>query len=118
MNPRSLPHTSPLEVVILAGGASARMGRDKSRLRLGRWTLVGILRRAGRAAGFRTRVVRRDRVPGCGPLGGVWTALQSSRTAGTLFLGCDMPFVTPRLIRLVARAAGGGGGGCLFSRGA
>jgi len=91
-----------VEVVILAGGLSSRMGRDKARLRLGGRPLLGWVRAAARASGWRVRVIRRDLVPRCGPLGGVWTAFQRSRVRRLVFLSCDMPFVSPALIRAVA----------------
>jgi molybdopterin-guanine dinucleotide biosynthesis protein A len=45
------------------------------------------------------RVIRQDHVPRCGPLGGVYTALVTSHASAILFLSCDMPFVTPDLLR-------------------
>lgn len=95
-----------VEVFILAGGLSTRMGRDKARLRLDRRTLLAWVRAAARATGWPVRIVRRDRVPRCGPLGGVWTAFQRSRADRLVFLSCDMPFVTPGLIRAVAERRG------------
>ena len=98
----------PVEVFILAGGLSARMGRDKARLRLRGRTLLAWVRAAARATGWPVRVIRRDLVPRCGPLGGVWTALGRSRAERLVFLSCDMPFVTPELIRAVAQRKGRG----------
>lgn len=92
------------EVCILAGGLSSRMGRDKSRLRLGRKSLIGHIRATARGMGLPVRVIRRDLIPRCGPLGGIYTALKTSRAARVLFLSCDMPFVSEQLLgELLAR---------------
>lgn len=40
-----------------------------------------------------------DRVPGAGPLGGVWTALAASPSPLVLVLACDLPLVTGALAR-------------------
>lgn len=95
-----------IEVVILAGGLSTRMGRDKARLRLHGRTLLAWVRAAARATGWPVRVIRRDLVPRCGPLGGIWTGFQRSHAPRLVFLSCDMPFVTPELIRTVAERQG------------
>jgi molybdopterin-guanine dinucleotide biosynthesis protein A len=97
------PKAARWEICILAGGLSTRMGRDKSRLRLGSRTLIGHARHAARAVGVPVRVVRRDVVPRCGPLGGVLTALERTRADAVLFLACDMPWVSVALLRLVMR---------------
>jgi len=86
------------EICILAGGLSSRMGRDKARLRLGRRTLLGHVRALGQNMKCPCRVIRRDLLPRCGPLGGVYTALKTTRADAVLFLACDMPFVSPRLL--------------------
>ncbi len=88
-----------LEVVILAGGQSSRMGQDKARLRLHRRSLLAHARASGRELGVAVRVIRRDRIARCGPLGGIYTALKSSQAKSVLFLACDMPFVRPALLR-------------------
>jgi molybdopterin-guanine dinucleotide biosynthesis protein A len=99
---RASPRALRVGIAILAGGLGTRLGRDKARLRLGRRTLVGHLRAAARGLGLPVRVIRRDRVPRCGPLGGVFTALKAGRADAQLFLACDMPFVpTAWLARLV-----------------
>src|SRR5258707_2282700 len=80
------------------------MGRDKGRLRVGGQTMVGLVRKAAAGAGFPVRIIRRDCVPRCGPLGRIYTGLKSTRAEVVLFLACDMPFVSAELIRfLVAR---------------
>lgn len=88
----------PVEICILAGGLSSRMGRDKSRLRLGRRTLLGHVRTVARETGWPVRIIRRDLVVRCGPLGGILTALRTSRAQNVIFLACDMPFVSPQLV--------------------
>ena len=114
MNPRrtkpaqaSQSHRTPFRVgvCVLAGGLSTRMGssRDKAALRLGGRTLLSHARRTALAAGLEVRVIRRDAVPRCGPLGGILTGLGTSRGSAEIFLACDMPFVTPGLLRRLAR---------------
>jgi molybdopterin-guanine dinucleotide biosynthesis protein A len=51
--------------------------------------------------GFPVRVIRRDRVPRCGPLGGVYTALATTQSEAVLFLPCDMPFLGTEAVRCV-----------------
>ena len=74
------------------------MGRDKSRLRLGKVSLLTRLRSLARTLQLPARVIRRDLVPRCGPLGGIFTALKTTATDATIFLSCDMPFVTTSLL--------------------
>jgi molybdopterin-guanine dinucleotide biosynthesis protein A len=93
----------PAEICILAGGFSKRMGRDKSRLRIGPTTMLGTIRKAARATGLPVRVIRRDIVIKCGPLGGVYTALKTTRAEIVLFLACDMPLVSAEFIEFLLR---------------
>jgi molybdopterin-guanine dinucleotide biosynthesis protein A len=93
-----------ISVSILAGGLSSRMGRDKARVRLGQRTLLAHARRATKELSLPVRVIRRDLVPRCGPLGGVFTALKTSRADAELFLACDMPFVSVALLKRLLRA--------------
>src|ERR1700733_13460686 len=91
------------EICILAGGLSRRMGKDKARLRLGQRTMLALIRAQARATGLPVRVIRRDAVPRCGPLGGIVAALKTTRVEAVLFLACDMPFVTAELLEWVLK---------------
>jgi molybdopterin-guanine dinucleotide biosynthesis protein A len=93
-----------LEACILAGGLSSRMGREKSRLHLAGRTMLARVRAAVKPLGLPVRVIRRDLVPRCGPIGGIYTALRTTRANTVLFLPCDMPFLTTELLRFFVTA--------------
>jgi molybdopterin-guanine dinucleotide biosynthesis protein A len=93
-----------LEACILAGGLSSRMGRDKSRLHLAGRTMLARVRAAVKPLGLPVRVIRRDLVPRCGPIGGIYTALRTTRANTVLFLPCDMPFLTTELLKFFLTA--------------
>ena len=92
-----------IEICILAGGSSSRMGRDKSRLRIGGRTLLAHIRGTAKMLGLPHRIIRRDLVVHCGPVGGIYTALLTSGADATLFLSCDMPFVSAGLLEMLVR---------------
>lgn len=113
-----------LHGLLLAGGRSSRMGRDKASLVLG----SGGLTQAGRSLGLLRHFcgpvflslrdgqpipsgagdapVLRD-VPGvAGPLSGVLAALREAPGAAWLVMACDLPLVGPGVLaRLAARYA-------------
>lgn len=92
-----------VNVCILAGGLGTRMGRDKAQVRLGRRTLLGHVRQAAAATGWPVRVIRRDIVARCGPLGGILTTLHQSRAQTLVFLSCDMPFINTNWLKRLVR---------------
>lgn len=116
--PKSVPRSAPklrrsespakarpsLEIVILAGGLSRRMGRDKASMRLGRASILTHVRRAAGRVGVPVRILRHDRVPRCGPLGGVYTALRATCHTAVMFLACDTPFLPPEIPDRVRRS--------------
>lgn len=106
-----------LEVCILTGGLSTRMGSDKARLRFGRRTMLSIIRDTAGTLQCPDRVIRRDAVPRCGPLGGVFTAMKTTRADAVLFLACDMPLVSPALLRRMIRASRSGRTAVFAARG-
>jgi molybdopterin-guanine dinucleotide biosynthesis protein A len=112
---------------ILAGGKSSRMGASKPLLDLGGETLLTRTVRlaapfAERCSGIGSAELRahtqarvlEDAWPGCGPLGGIATALNLEMNLAernlasqtwNLILACDMPYLTPEwLCYLIARA--------------
>ena len=97
--------------VVLAGGRSSRMGRDKAMIEIDGRTLldraldvlqphvddllvIGDPLKHGHVGPF----VFPDDVPGIGPLGGISTALHYALHDRVLVLACDMPHVTGQLI--------------------
>jgi len=107
--------------VILAGGRSSRMGRDKALLTLGGEPLIARLVRRF-SAWFRQVVVVTntpeayafldvpmvgDRIPGLGPLAGLEAGLRASRYEHAFFCAVDMPFVSEALVRFMVESAPG-----------
>ena len=80
------------------------MGRDKSRVLLEGRSLLTHTRSRVEELGLPIRVIRRDTIAPCGPLSGIYTALQSSRAEAELFLACDMPFLSAALVRRILDA--------------
>jgi len=97
-----------LTLVIQAGGESRRMGEDKAlKPFLGRPLIVHLLERlAGiadevlvttnrpQAYAFLGVRLARDRVPGRGALGGLYTALAEASQPLVAVVACDMPFAS------------------------
>lgn len=92
--------------VVLAGGGSRRLGRDKCRIEVGEEDLVTRtvrllknfcpdVRLVGRYASEHGLDIPscRDEFPGIGPLGGILTALKRSGSKACLVLACDLPFL-------------------------
>ncbi len=97
---------APLIIFILAGGRSSRMGRDKSRLLLGGKTFLQRVIGTARHLDVPVELITDDDTPGLGPIGGVATAFNRFRFQRALFLSCDMPLITPELLRQFAEARG------------
>jgi molybdenum cofactor guanylyltransferase len=106
-------------LVILAGGLSRRMGRDKAALPAGEGTLIEHLARrlapvvdetiiAGGSAGHTLAGVTAvdDRYPGLGPLAGIHAGLLAARFPLVWVVGCDLPDVDPGLAALLCGLAG------------
>jgi molybdopterin-guanine dinucleotide biosynthesis protein A len=109
-------------LLVLAGGQSRRMGRPKALLPVGATTLIeSIVTRLAPefdhllvAVGdpgsvpdrLRTHLVR-DLHPGAGPMAGVEAGLAASPFDLVVAVACDMPAVTPSLLRRLVTEAGG-----------
>jgi molybdenum cofactor guanylyltransferase len=106
------------EGFVLTGGQSSRMGRDKALLPFDGATLLEqIAARVRAAAGSVTLIgsperyaglglpVAADLIEGCGPIGGVYTALKISQAPWNLIVACDMPAVTTGFLAGLLEAA-------------
>jgi molybdopterin-guanine dinucleotide biosynthesis protein A len=108
---------------VLAGGASARFGRDKALVEIDGKPMitrmcelladvayeVHVVAAPGKYASLGIESVA-DRWPGDGPLGGIITALMSAAETDAgrewnLMIGCDMPFLTREWLSYLAARA-------------
>ena len=105
--------------IVLAGGASRRMGADKATLVVDDAPLLTRVVRALRAAGADDVLVvggdpaaadaaggrfEADRWPGEGPLGGLITGLSMISTELALVAACDLPDIDPDIVHELTRA--------------
>lgn len=114
--------SAPLKGLLLAGGHSRRMQRDKAALEYGGQgaleralallqPLVGVVLVSIRAdqAGDPSRAAHAclpDRIPDLGPIGGIHAALHADPTAAWLVLAIDLPFLdAATLQQLIAARA-------------
>lgn len=110
--------------VILAGGASRRMGRNKALLNLAGQPLISVI--AGRLhtvvdeviiaandtaryAPFADRCVP-DVYSGVGTLGGIHAGLQAAAYPLAVIVACDMPFLNSAVLAWFVQAAAGANG--------
>ncbi len=84
------------------------MGRNKARLKIGGRTMLSVIHETASRLEFPVRVILRDIVSRCGPLGGVFTRLKTTRSKAVLFLACDMPFISAALLRKIIRTSQNG----------
>jgi molybdopterin-guanine dinucleotide biosynthesis protein A len=100
--------------IVLSGGQSSRMGRDKGLCLLHGKPLAGYVINVIRPFcdsliisannrdydDFGYRVVP-DLITGIGPAGGIYSSLAASMTEHNLVISCDMPLVSPGLISFI-----------------
>ena len=106
--------------IVLCGGRSTRMGRDKAWLSFGGETLLARMARlCGEVADEVVLVARagqplpdamdavRDAAEGLGPLAGIAAGLAVVRNERALVVACDMPLLRPALARRLLELSGG-----------
>ncbi len=111
--------------IVLAGGRSSRLGREKSQEILGGQRLIGLvinrlsslsdeilivvsprqLKSSFSLASEVKTVV--DIYPNNGSLGGIYTGLVYSTSFQNLVVACDMPFLNPKLLRYMISQSSG-----------
>jgi len=116
----ALSADQPCSGVILAGGKSRRMGRDKALLDLAGRPMIAVVAERLRAvvgeviiaaddthlyAPFADHCVP-DQIPGVGTLGGIHAGLKAATHDLAIIVGCDMPFLNPAVLRWFVQAAG------------
>lgn len=92
-------------VLVLSGGQSSRMGRDKALLQLQGETLLARTIRLGKALGAAQVLVSRnqpgfiqDQYQHAGPMAGIAAALPACNCRWLLVLPVDMPLLTPQAL--------------------
>ena len=113
--------SSPVTGLVLAGGESRRMGREKAWLPWGRLTLIEhvvetlrpvtdeVIVAVKDATKFRHlhATVVEDLVPDAHALGGIYTGLRAASTQRCFVCACDAPFLNMGLLRLLMEQADG-----------
>jgi molybdopterin-guanine dinucleotide biosynthesis protein A len=102
---------------VLAGGNADRLGGAKATARLGGRALIEYPLEALEAGQFEVVVVAKEKTPlpeldvpvwrdstdSVHPIAGIATCLERSDGRAVLVCACDLPFVTPQLVRHIAR---------------
>lgn len=109
-----------ISAIILAGGQSRRMGRDKALIDYNGKPIIAhvidtlrelsddvivVSNRSEIYAPFGARIVP-DYDPPSGPLGGILTGLSAAKNDLALVVACDMPFLNRSLLRYLIERAG------------
>lgn len=108
---------SPITVAIIAGGKSSRFGEPKSwamfrgkrlveyAVDLGRQLSDDVLIVNGKTLDYSHLGIKtfEDEVAGCGPIGGLYTALLKSNAQKLLVLPVDMPYLNEQVYRALLR---------------
>lgn len=104
-------------MVVLAGGASSRMGKDKSDLMIHGKTFLELQIEKGRSLGIEDILVSgyrgktcsapivEDRILGKGPLGGLEACFRAAKNGQCLVLGVDVPMIPEEVLKeLIGKA--------------
>lgn len=120
----------PFSVIVLAGGQSRRMGRDKAALSWEGGDLLGslltrllplsddviVVSNSNRKIPHNARQVA-DLIPGKGPLSGIHAGLVYARHPLVFVTACDLPFLIPRLVSHIVYSVGRADGGVAIYNG-
>jgi len=108
-----------ITVILLAGGQSSRMGKDKGLIEFNGKPLIEHITEKVRLITDSVFIITNQ--PGydrfgfpcfpdikkdCGPIGGIFTGLHHSSTLKNLVLSCDTPFIPHHLIKHLVEQSG------------
>jgi len=99
--------------IILSGGKSSRMGKNKSLLKIGNETIIEKVRDLMKSLFKEVILITNDpadykllNIPifedlfkSKGPLAGIHSGLTHSSTENNFIISCDVPFITPEMIK-------------------
>ena len=104
--------------IILAGGKSSRMGKEKGLLELNGITFTEHIIETLKPVCNQIIIIANkkeyeqfgytvygDLVKDCGPVAGIYTGLAHSKTNINIILSCDIPFVTTELLQFLLRGS-------------
>lgn len=105
---------------ILAGGKSRRMGQNKALLKLGDKVIIERIARILQTLSSDVMIISNhpqsykflqlpvypDEIRGCGPLGGIYTALIHAKNDNCVVVACDLPFITTNLLQFLCENSG------------
>lgn len=110
----SEPARDKITGILLAGGKSKRMGRNKGNIRIGNQLLYQyplkvleslcenvFISTCNKANYPDTHILVCDEIPDIGPLGGIYSCLKKSDTDLNIVLSCDMPLVNKALFEFL-----------------
>lgn len=106
----------PVNAIIIAGGQSSRMGRDKGLMEWNSKPLVQYVIEAVSPLAERVIIITQnhlykrfglqltaDLLPGLGPAGGIYTALHASDTQTNIILSCDIPRIKTQTLQYLLK---------------
>ncbi len=119
---KPMPYIGGVTGVILAGGKSSRFGSNKAFADVnGRQLIKRVIEIMGSVFEELILIANdpgeysslgismyEDIIKGLGPLGGIYTGLESMADRSGFFVACDMPFLNECLIRYIAEMNGSG----------
>jgi molybdopterin-guanine dinucleotide biosynthesis protein A len=104
--------------IILCGGKSSRMQSNKALLKFGNETVIEIILGEMKKVfdevilsasdsddfSFLNIMLVKDFQPNCGPLGGIYSALNESKTERNFITTCDLPMINNYMIEYISNA--------------
>lgn len=104
-----------LTAAIIAGGLSERFGKHKTRVKIGNWELIDFAIQLAKLLSDQVIIVHgeqddyadknlphvADLVPRCGPMGGIYTALQQAKTPFVATMPADVPLLSVKVYEVL-----------------